>query len=482
MTKIFLEVNGTHAVASADGKLTSGMVGLPVTIDYDDSWDGLTKTAFFRVGNSVRKRDSVGTYTEVPWEILRTHGNVLEIGIEGKNENGSVVIPTTWAVVSKIQQGAQGDIPAAPKPGVSQPSGGAGANIDDSQISSSTTWSSEKIDKEIKNGKSEIIKDNLISYNSCWSSKNTVDKLCPAFAESGAAVQCQPVEGYPLEVISNINPKESGDPWGEIKLYHTGKNLCNYRPSYQKTSNSVVVEQLENGVIVQGNAGATPGANLNSCGWFYPIGNTDRGDNLLYLKAGQRICISADYTILDEPYGAHDGHINIMLHDPNFKFESATFGVYIAPEVGKKYKISACANIKTTGYYCFFISLNSCKVKIENIQVEIGDTATAFEPYKGTTVYTVDFSNYGLLSEGSYNWTTGVLTDEAGNLYQHNPETNTFKMIDEESTAVVRGIHAFPGVNTLISDCGDTTAKGKADPVSVIEKLTNAIIALGGNV
>ena len=43
-------------------------------------------------------------------------------------------------------------------------------------------------------------------------------------------------------------------------------------------------------------------------------------------------------------------------------------------------------------------------------------------------------------------------------------------------------ILALSGANTIYSDTGDTTVSGKADPSAVIEKLTNAIIALGGNV
>lgn len=41
---------------------------------------------------------------------------------------------------------------------------------------------------------------------------------------------------------------------------------------------------------------------------------------------------------------------------------------------------------------------------------------------------------------------------------------------------------ALSGTNTLYSDTGDTQVSGRADPNAVIEKLTNAIIALGGNV
>ena len=43
-------------------------------------------------------------------------------------------------------------------------------------------------------------------------------------------------------------------------------------------------------------------------------------------------------------------------------------------------------------------------------------------------------------------------------------------------------ITALSGVNTLYSDTGDTQVSGKADPRTIIEKLTNAILSLGGNV
>ena len=44
-----------------------------------------------------------------------------------------------------------------------------------------------------------VVKDDIVSGKP-WSSKNTIDKLCPTFTESGAVVTCEPVEGYPLEV------------------------------------------------------------------------------------------------------------------------------------------------------------------------------------------------------------------------------------------------------------------------------------------
>ena len=42
MTSIKLIVTGASARAEVDGLLTSGMVGVPVSVTYDSAWDVLT--------------------------------------------------------------------------------------------------------------------------------------------------------------------------------------------------------------------------------------------------------------------------------------------------------------------------------------------------------------------------------------------------------------------------------------------------------
>ena len=37
-----------------------------------------------------------------------------------------------------------------------------------------------------------------------------IDRYCPVFADSGAVVECNPVENYPLNVVSDIEPIQSG--------------------------------------------------------------------------------------------------------------------------------------------------------------------------------------------------------------------------------------------------------------------------------
>lgn len=44
MTSIKLTLSGAVAQTETDGIITEGMKGLPVTIVYDEQWDGLYKT------------------------------------------------------------------------------------------------------------------------------------------------------------------------------------------------------------------------------------------------------------------------------------------------------------------------------------------------------------------------------------------------------------------------------------------------------
>lgn len=116
MTKISIKVNGAAITATANGKITTGMVGVPVDIEYGDGWEGLSKVVVFRCDGIARDRRTNELSTTVPWEVLRRPGKILQVGIEGRNEDGSIVIPTIWADVATVQQGATPNIPGTPHP------------------------------------------------------------------------------------------------------------------------------------------------------------------------------------------------------------------------------------------------------------------------------------------------------------------------------------------------------------------------------
>lgn len=107
MTKIEISVCGARVQSKITGLLTSGMVGVPVSFTFDDVWDELHAIAVFRGSGLVRDRSLVGmNETTVPHEVLTQHGGRLEIGVEGRTADGSVVIPTLWTDVSYIFYGA----------------------------------------------------------------------------------------------------------------------------------------------------------------------------------------------------------------------------------------------------------------------------------------------------------------------------------------------------------------------------------------
>lgn len=114
MTNITLTVHGAQARASVNGPLTSGMVGIPVTIEYDDIWNGLTKNLVCRCGRwdsaigQSRTILNVEASATVAHEVMQAD-TYLYLGVEGYNADGTLVIPTTWAECGKIQPGANTD-------------------------------------------------------------------------------------------------------------------------------------------------------------------------------------------------------------------------------------------------------------------------------------------------------------------------------------------------------------------------------------
>lgn len=111
MTSIKLTVTGAHAWASVTGPLTSGMVGIPVAIEYDEAWDGLTKNLMCRCSpwgsNNGENRAilNVGGNATVAHEVMQAD-MYLYLGVEGFSDDGKLVIPTTWARCGKIEYGA----------------------------------------------------------------------------------------------------------------------------------------------------------------------------------------------------------------------------------------------------------------------------------------------------------------------------------------------------------------------------------------
>jgi len=91
--------------------LTSGSVNVyDVRFTFSADWDGLSRIAVFRAGTSGEptavKVDENGGCV-IPWEALTKKGVLLMAGVYGTGEGGEIVLPTVWASLGTIFEGAK---------------------------------------------------------------------------------------------------------------------------------------------------------------------------------------------------------------------------------------------------------------------------------------------------------------------------------------------------------------------------------------
>lgn len=107
-----IKITGTDVAVSDLENITSGMIGATVSIEYDDTWEGLNKQVVFSGPLGAVNADG----NTIPPEVLRLSGHELKVGVYGYMDDGSRAIPTIWASLGMIQAGTdpEGDETAAP--------------------------------------------------------------------------------------------------------------------------------------------------------------------------------------------------------------------------------------------------------------------------------------------------------------------------------------------------------------------------------
>lgn len=168
---------------------------------------------------------------------------------------------------------------------------------------------------------------------------------------------------YPQEIVSVDKPV--------VNFY--GKNLLEFKHEYNYVPEGVImVEELDNGAILQGSDGVVPGGSTYSSGWYQVMYR-----NRIPLKAGTRVTFSADYTVLENP---HATTAKISLHFSAKNSYSMNDSIP-RPADGIKTRIRRTVTIEKDEEYFITVGLNSCKVRIENLQLEVSDVATDYEPF-----------------------------------------------------------------------------------------------------
>ena len=260
--------------------------------------------------------------------------------------------------------------------------------------------------------------------------EQTVDRLCPPFSEADTMVACRPVEGSALAAVSGIVPRQdgTGDPSPD-----NIRPISGYTAVKLTHSNDTDTQEftLDLGQTVYG----------GYMDWATGLLTIDRemvtlkGDNAVNFtveKLSAPACTRIAIKRAEDDGEIHQGVCNHL---------SSHF---------KTYHGNHSANVPI-----WSISGNK--------------TVSRCWLYCDPAVVGTDKSSVNAWLKAQY---------DAG-----TPVQVSYKLAMPITVQLTpQEIHALSGENILYSDTGDTTVTGKADPSAIIEKLTNAIIALGGNV
>ena len=324
----------------------------------------------------------------------------------------------------------------------------------------------------------------LSDENKSELASGAVDKICPtgsaeSLTSSLTLADCcggTNVRNYVIHgAESGVGDLNSGTGKYEIPVTVRGKNLMSMSRDVRAGFDSgAIVEKGVDYVVAQMSASAAntePGSPNNSSGWIgiNSLQATAEAFNKCFfkdIKPSTTYTLSYDFEYFYLPDGLtsvkHRGQISI-----SGKSEYTNAWV---TEAGKKYHYKLTFTTpETITQIMFFFTLNSCKVKLSNIMLEEGGDETDYERYAEPQTAVIELS-----------------APLGKNDHVVNASGTTFKnsVLSKASTAEIPLVAS----GTNIIEVGTATAPGKIeveyykDINKIVNNLTNAILAQGGNV
>lgn len=293
-----------------------------------------------------------------------------------------------------------------------------------------------------------VVTDDTGVSASPWSSQNTLDKMCIGFEETGKLVTCEGVEGYPLEVVSEI-PYQGGSRLKNLTVTRLGKNFIGFEDYSGVTATNRTMS------CTDGVHKAEIHKNLKTS--FILVNPSD------YQKNGYLVPGTYVFSIDQKTNGSifTGCYAKVTLED----------GTTVKLPDGQAVTLTQAGRVSS--YHCSNNSSLAAGTEINfTLQVEKGSVATEYEPYT-KDIYTVDFSEYNIFN-ATYNWKTGVLNHRSTG----GVSLTSIQLTPQE-------IPTNSGENTFISSAeiatgtviGETIVKGKKDPVKVIKTLEDELFA-----
>ncbi|MBQ0067183.1 MAG: DUF4886 domain-containing protein [Phascolarctobacterium sp.] len=87
-------------------RLTKGSNGIIVSFSFGQDWQNLSKTVIFKYGANQKDVILTEASVTIPWECLQNVGDEIIIGIYGSNAEGTIAIPTLYAKLGEVVEGA----------------------------------------------------------------------------------------------------------------------------------------------------------------------------------------------------------------------------------------------------------------------------------------------------------------------------------------------------------------------------------------
>lgn len=358
--EIKITIENKHCTVQGTPVIVCGNSDYTVAFDFDAEWDqaGEKTARFSYVRDGARMYQDVpitGSTAEVP-AVYRTRE--VQVGVYA----GDLVTSTPARIPCEKSIVCDTCTPEDLYPG---PAEELRAELEE------VRKDVEELKESGTGGGGSNLNDDEISKASSWSSKNTVDKLCPAFTESGSTVVCEPVEGYPLEVVSHINGSASG----------------------------VTLQHFQGGIDVDSGDFFTAYIRVASSDWR---SSSDSWSVRVLCKPNTTYYIS---------------HLN----PAETIFRAACVESFAAPANGVVPVVNAVES-KTNGILTVTTTQNAVALIIQLAAASQDVTRKTLVVYEGVrTEHHADFGK--TVTGGEYNWSSGVLTDESGNTIALEPKT-----------------------------------------------------------
>lgn len=311
------------------------------------------------------------------------------------------------------------------------------------------------------------------------------DKLCPTGSAESLTSSLTITDGCGGTNVRNyvIHGAEGGvgdlnSDTGkyEIPVTVRGKNLMSIeRDVRHEYASGVIVEKGADYVIAQMRASAEniqPGSTSNSSGWVGlkpKNAGTAEFNNCVFkdIKPGTTYTLSYNFEYFYLPENVSKINHVCYVRVNNTQYTQTAYDI---SQINKRrHNKLTFTTPETISSIELFFSLNSCKVKLSNIMLEEGGNETEYERYAEPQTAVIELS--------APLGTNDHVVNASGTTYKNSA-------LSKASTAEIPLVAS----GTNIIEVGTATAPGKIeveyykDINKIVNNLTNAILAQGGNV